>query len=414
MTSSFELSHGVGSATGIDPLSRGSVEQVPCRVAFVSETWQPEINGVTHTLGQLVAQLGARGYPMQLVRPRPEDGGRDPAMEAELQVKALPVLDYDGVQMGITSPRRLRDHWRTHRPDVIYIATEGPLGLIALRVARRLGIPVVSGFHTNFDHYSQHYILLRIVRPFVRTFLKRFHNRTQITLVPTSAQAERMTKAGYRNVKVMGRGLDPARFSPRFRDLALRKTWGAGDDDCVALHVGRLAVEKNVTLLIEALEAMRAANPDQIAVIVGDGPLRKEAERRLPWVHFAGFLRDQALARHYASADLFLFPSLSETFGNVVTEAMASGLATLAFDYAAAGELIERGREGVTVACNNPAGFVAAATELAADTERVRAQGRAASARVSSLGWERIAETFIGHLHQAQEVGDARKDLSAV
>lgn len=382
----------------------------PMIVAFVSETWQPEVNGVTHTLSKLVDCLYHKGYTLQLVRPRPDDGSHANHMSGELQVKALPVFDYDGVHMGFIRPKQLRHYWVSNRPDVIYIATEGPLGMVALKVARQLGIPVVSGFHTNFEHYSQYYILLRLVHPFVRSFLRRFHNKTNATLVPTQRQAASMTQSGYTMVKVMGRGLDTRHFSPSFRSEALRQTWGAEENSCVALYVGRLAVEKNVELLIRTLKALRAANSEQVAVIVGEGPLRAKLKEQVPWVKFAGFKHDQALSEYYASADLFLFPSMSETFGNVVTEAMASGLAVLAFDYAAASELIISGENGMTIPFENEDAFVESAVKLAGDISIVRAQGINASQKVAGLNWENIGETFIDYLHQAQEenVNDAR------
>lgn len=382
--------------------------QPPLKVAFVSETWAPEINGVTHTLGHLSRHLKARGMSLQLIRPRPRSTHHDALMSEELQVGAIPIPDYDGVSMGFPAPRKVAGLWRTHRPDVIYIATEGPLGLSALNQARRLGIPVISGFHTNFDQYSRHYIMLKVLSPLVRPFLRRFHNRSTMTLVPTKAQADNLTQYGYDNVKVLSRGLDCERFSPRQRDASLRAQWGADDDTPVALHVGRLAAEKNVLLLIDTLEAMRERQPDLKAVLVGDGPQRALLEKRLPWAHFAGFQRDQALARHYASADIFLFPSLSETFGNVVTEAMASGLAVAAFDYAAAGELICEDIHGKLAATDRPAQFIEAAVALCEDMASAREMGRAACERVHTLGWPKIGDAFIDYLLQAQEVNDGR------
>ncbi|WP_456267334.1 glycosyltransferase family 4 protein [Kushneria sp. AK178] len=380
----------------------------PLKVAFVSETWAPEINGVTHTLGHLSRHLGACGMSLQLIRPRPQTPHHDKLMSEELQVGAIPIPDYDGVSMGLPAPRRITGLWRTHRPDVVYIATEGPLGLSALNQARKLGIPVVSGFHTNFDQYSRHYIMLKVLTPLVRPFLRRFHNRSTMTLVPTKAQADNLAQYGYDNVKVLSRGLDCERFSPSRRDTSLRAQWDADDHTPVALYVGRLAAEKNVLLLIDTLDTMRQHQPDLKAVLVGDGPQRALLEARLPWAEFAGFQRDEALARHYASADIFLFPSLSETFGNVVTEAMASGLAVVAFDYAAAGELICEDRQGKLAAPDRPAQFIEAAVTLCNDMASAREMGRAACERVHTLGWPKIGDAFIDYLLQAQEVNDGR------
>ena len=379
----------------------------PMKVAFVSETWRPEINGVTHTLSQLAQALYDRQYPLQLIRPATVDGAREALVSHELQVKAIPVKDYDGVNIGWVSPRGLREFWLADRPDVVYIATEGPLGMVALRVARQLHLPVVSGFHTNFDQYSRYYLWLRAVRPFVGAFLKRFHNRTQATLVPTQKQADHMTALGYKNIQVMGRGLDHGRFSTAHRDETLRASWGAGHDTPVALYIGRLAIEKNIPLLIASLKALRERHPDQIAVIVGDGPMRHDIEQALPWATFVGFQKNEALARYYASADLFLFPSLSETFGNVVTEAMASGLCVVAFDRAAAGELIDNGVDGCVVPCDNEEAFICAAVKVRETPQNITAMGKRACTRVASLTWPHIADTFIRHLHQAMETHDA-------
>ncbi|OHV11974.1 glycosyl transferase family 1 [Kushneria phosphatilytica] len=379
------------------------------RIAFVSETWLPEINGVTHTLHHLSQHLIERGYRVQLVRPRPEDHTTAPMMSEELQVRAIPIPDYDGVSMGMPASRQLRHFWKTHRPDVIYIATEGPLGLAALRVARRLKIPVISGYHTNFDQYSRYYILLQMLRPLVRPFLKRFHNRTLMTLVPTQGQACTLTNQGYGNIQVLGRGLDCQQFSPDKRSQVLRHEWNASPKTPVVMHVGRLAAEKNIELLERALNTLRKHHPELRAVLVGDGPLRAQLEERLPWAIFAGFQRGESLTRYYASADMFLFPSLSETFGNVVTEAMASGLAVVAFDYAAAGEIIEDGLDGKLAPVGDPDAFIAAALTLSNDMALVEQMGKAARERVLALEWPRIGDTFIEYLAQAQEVTDARR-----
>lgn len=379
----------------------------PMKVAFVSETWLPEINGVTHTLSQLSECLCAQQHTLQLVRPTPKDGSHEPRVAEELQVKAIPVKDYEGVNIGWVPPRKLRQFWRDHRPDVVYIATEGPLGMVALRVARQLRLPVVSGFHTNFDQYSRHYLWLRAVRPFVGAFLKRFHNRTLATLVPTRQQAERMTAQGYRNVHVMGRGLNHGRFSPQHRDSDLRASWGASEETPVVMYTGRLAVEKNIPLLVASLQALHERHPDQVAVIVGDGPMRREIEQAAPWAHFVGFQQNDALARYYASADIFLFPSLSETFGNVVTEAMSSGQCVVAFDYAAAGELIENGENGFVVPCGDERAFINALLNIREAPQQIRTIGQRACDRVASLTWPHIADTFVRYLHQARETHDA-------
>ncbi|WP_192034306.1 glycosyltransferase family 1 protein [Halomonas sp. YLGW01] len=375
------------------------------RICLVSETWSPDINGVAHTLSHISRELAARNITLQLVRPRPDDGSQAEEITDELQVKGVHLPGYQVVKLGLPAGSTLRRLWQTRRPDVVYIATEGPLGWSALRQARRLGLPVASGFHTNFDHYVGDYGL-GWLKGTVSAVLRHFHNRTDATLVPTASQARMLTAQGFANVKVMSRGIDARHFSPGKRDPALRRSWGAGEHQPVALHVGRLASEKNLDLLVDSVQAMQRAQPDLITVLVGDGPLRESLQRRLPDAIFTGFVNRETLARHYASADLFVFPSCSETYGNVVAEAMASGLGVVAFDHAAASELIVSGRQGLTAPVGDNDTFIEHATTLCQHPARYGQLGRQARARVADQSWDRIADDFLHILRSLQEISD--------
>lgn len=372
------------------------------RLCLVSETWYPEINGVAHTLGHLSRELRDRHVELQLVRPRPLDGSHADDMADELQVAGFRLPRYRSLQFGRPCTRLLITRWQAQRPDVIYLATEGPLGWSALRAAETLDIPTVSGFHTNFDHYVGDYGM-GWLRGIVLRLLRHFHNRTHTTLVPTELQAETLRGQGFDNVRVMGRGIDSRHFTPDKRDIALRRAWGANDHQPVALHVGRLASEKNLDLLTHSLQTMHQTQPDLISVIVGDGPQRAKLEQRLPNTHFTGFIDSDALARHYASADLFVFPSCSETYGNVVLEAMASGLGVVAFDYAAAATWIESGHHGLTVPRGESSSFIDAASRLAQSPALYGRLGRAARLRVADCQWQRIADRFLAILQTVQE-----------
>lgn len=375
------------------------------RICLVSETWPPDINGVAHTLSHLADQLHDRGIALQLVRPQPRQGWhqeRHPGIRAELLVRGLALPGYREVRLGLPAPRRLQQLWQDQRPDVVYLATQGPLGWSARGVARRLGIPVVAGWHTNFDHYCHDYHLPWLA-PAVLSVLRRFHNGCAATLVPTRALAGTLAEQGFHRLAVMGRGIDGERFSPHHRDSLLRKQWGVGEHQPVALHVGRLASEKNLALLEESFRALLEARPDMALVIVGDGPARQRLERALPNAHFTGFVPRETLARYYASADLFLFPSLSETWGNVVLEAMASGLTVVAFRHAAAAELIDHERNGLAIAPDDDAGFRDAVLTLCQQPARYARLGRAARQRALEYRWSAIADTFLTVLQQARE-----------
>ncbi|SHE90240.1 Glycosyltransferase involved in cell wall bisynthesis [Modicisalibacter ilicicola DSM 19980] len=383
------------------------------RIAMVSETWMPDINGVANTLSHLSGELIERGVRMQLVRPTPKVPGHADGMEAELQVPALSVPRYSDVQLGVAFPRKMRRLWQQAPPDVVYIATEGPLGWSALSAARRLGLPVTSGFHTNFDHYAGDYGMSWLKTPVGRV-LRHFHNRTQATLVPTHQRARELSVQGYRNVRVLGRGIDASHFGPHRRDDELRRRWGVAEHQPVALHVGRLAQEKNLDLLVETFEAMQRVQPDLLPVLVGDGPQRSVLQERLPGALFTGFIDADSLAIHYASADIFIFPSRSETYGNVVTEAMASGLGVVAFDHAAATELIEHRHNGLSVAVKDDQAFVDAAVTLCQQPALWVQLGRAARERVEKLSWSRITDDYLAILNRTMELAHAKPHPSCI
>lgn len=374
---------------------------------MVSETWAPEINGVAHTLRRLSHELIRHGVTLDVIRPRPavsmraETGAAVP-VRAELHVPRLGLPGYRDVQIGLATPGRLRRFFQTQRPDVIYLATQGPLGFAARQAALNAGIPVVAGWHTNFDHYCHDYGLAWLAST-TRRYLRHFHNGCTLTLAPTQQQVSDLAACGIRRVHHLSRGIDGECFSPAKRDPALRRSWQVGEHQPVALYAGRLAAEKNLTLVQEAFHAMEAARPDMAQVIVGDGPARQQLEDALPNAHFTGFLPQSGLARHYASADIFVFPSLSETWGNVVAEAMASGLCVVAYHHAASAELINTGDNGITVAVEDQPAFINASVSLCQQPARYTRLGRTARLRALEQRWSDIARQLLTYLQHAQE-----------
>lgn len=361
------------------------------RYELITETYPPEINGVALTVQSLHEGLVQLGHAVGLVRPTQteESAGGDDAL---LRVSGVPLPRYPGLRFGLPAGGTLEARWRRLRPDAVYIATEGPLGWSALRTARRLGIPAATGFHTRFDDYVGRYGV-GFLSPWVFAWLRRFHNQGQATLVPTGELVDELSRQGFRQVVRLGRAVDTHRFHPARRSEALRLQWGVEANGPVLIHVGRIAPEKNIPLLLRAYDALKAECPGARLVMVGDGPERAALADSRPDLRFTGMLRGETLATHFASADLFVFPSLSETFGNVTLEAMASGLATVAFDYGAAREHLIDGLHGTRVIFGDEARFVdrVLATALRPDLATL---GAAARRAVEALSPDAVARDF--------------------
>lgn len=375
------------------------------RYAIVTETWPPEVNGVALTVQSLDQGLRERGHDVMLVRPR-QARGQSPAMHERL-IASLPMPRYPGLRLGLPSTRRLISQWHLHRPDAIYVATEGPLGWSALRAARRLRIPAATGFHTRFDDYMRHYGV-SFLQPMALAWMRRFHNGAQATLVPTEALRSELQQLGFAHAVRLPRAVDTDLFHPRHRDDVLRAGWGLRAEDLAVIHLGRIAPEKNLALAVRAFREIQRDIPNARFVWVGDGPARARLQKDNPDFVFCGIQRGEALARHFASADLFLFPSRSETYGNVTLEAMASGVPTVAFDYGAAHECLRDGEHGAAVANGDARAddaFVRAALRIAGDAG-LRAQMRmAARDAVSALRPTQVAADFDAILQRLAQTG---------
>lgn len=360
-------------------------------ITFVTETYLPEVNGVAMTVGHLVGGMRQRGHRVSVIRPR--QGRDDAGCAEELAVPGFPLPGYPGLRFGLPAGRQLAKRWRHTRPDLVHVVTEGPLGWSAVSVARRLGIPVTSGFHTNFDRYSVHYGM-GWMRSLVAAYLRALHRRTRVTMVPTAALAADLAGAGIDGVRVVGRGVDTRLFNPARRSDDLRQHWGVPFGGLVCLYVGRLAAEKNLALVEKSFATIRQVQPNARMVWVGDGPSANSLRAKYPDHYFAGTRQGEDLAAHYASADVFIFPSLSETYGNVVAEAMASGLPVLAYRSAAAAELISDGINGHVVAPGDETAFLASARRLIAFPDYLAELSTAAREFMLPRNWQRVVETF--------------------
>lgn len=363
------------------------------RIAVVTETWPPEVNGVAMTLAKLVQGLSHRNHDVQLIRPRQTktDSPMSDSSLEEVLMRGMPIPRYPELKLGLPSKKTLVKTWTLRRPDVVHIATEGPLGWSALQAAKVLKLPVTSDFRTNFQSYSKHYGVGWLRKPIV-AYLRKFHNATACTMVPTRELMRTLSQNGFANLKVVSRGVDTKLFNISKRDTSLRSSWGATDDTKVLISVGRMAPEKNLDQVLKTYEALKVTGQAFKLVMVGDGPLKEQFQKRYPEIIFPGMLSQTNLAAYYASSDLFIFPSQTETFGNVTLEALASGIPVLAFDCAAARDWVQTGVNGWLIAENNPEGFAAQAVAIFNSKDLLDQITQSTRQQVVHLDWDQIAE----------------------
>jgi glycosyltransferase involved in cell wall biosynthesis len=378
-------------------------------LVLVTETYSPEINGVAMTLGRIVDGLAARGHRLTIVRPRqrhesPRYSVTQRLSCRQVRLPGVPIPGYPQMRIGLPASRRLRKLWKLNRPDLVHVATEGPLGASAITTARELGIPVTSSFHTNFDQYTGDY-RIGWLKPIVAAWLRHVHNRTLRTFVPTQTLLTRLGGEGYTNLRLLSRGVDTELFNSARRDESLRSSWGAAPGDPVILHVGRMAAEKNYPLLFRAYDAIKARAPHARLVLVGDGPMLSQYQRQRPDIVFTGFYTGINLARHYASGDIYLHASTTETFGNVITEALGSGLAVSSFDYAAAHEFIRHGETGLLAPVGDEPAFIANAVRLVDEPGLRQSLSAAAPVTVRDRSWDSVVAQFAADLAEAAGPG---------
>ena len=361
----------------------------PLHIEVVTDTYPPDINGVAMSLGRFCEGLRKAGHQVDVIRPGPSRKGH-------IGLPWWPLPGYWEIRVGAPWPGQLLRRWKKQRPDACYIAIESPLGFSAMRAAAKLGIPAVGGFHTHFRQYLHRYGLPNFAERVWR-YQRWFHSQLDLTLAPSPEARDFLLAAGFEHVAVLGRGVDCGLFHPSKRDHELRHSWGANENTAVAIVVGRVSSEKNIDLAVRAFDRMRAVNPDLACVVVGDGPVREKLESQYPHVRFTGYRQGEALAACYASADILLFPSETETFGNVFMEGMASGLAVLAYDAAAAAWHGRDGENCLKAAKGDAEAFLAAALRLTNPALRATL-GTAARTTAESCSWPVVVADLESHL----------------
>lgn len=359
------------------------------RVALFSGNYNYVRDGANQSLNRLVAFLERHGVPVRVYSPTIDPPAFPPAGTL-ISVPSVPVPRRPEYRIALGLPAKIRRDVEAFAPTLIHLSAPDLLGWGALALAERLRIPAVASFHTRFETYLRYYGL-GWLEPFVIARLRRFYGRCQAVLAPSeSMAAEIHAQRLSENVRIWSRGVDRALYNPDRRDLGWRRGLGIDDAEPVVAFVGRLVLEKGLEAFASTLDALRAQGVPHRALVVGDGPERAWMQQRLPSAVFAGFQTGEALARAYASSDIFLNPSVTETFGNVTLEAMASGVPAVCADATGARSLVRHGTTGFLVPPREPDGFVAPVRQLLTEPA-LRADMAAASVAASAdFTWDAI------------------------
>ena len=365
------------------------------KIALFADTYLPEVNGVARTLGRLVAHAAERGHQIGLVTPRVSPGPA-PHTAFHHQLFGVPVPVYPELKLARPLDGAGRRILEEFRPDLIHVATESTVGASGARWALRSGLPLATSFHTNFADYLAGYGL-GWAKGWVWNHLRGFHDRAEMTFCPSRATLETLRSHGFHDrLRIWSRGVDSRHYHPSRRKESVRQRLAPGADR-ILLYVGRLAPEKRVNLLVESFQEIRRLEGDRVSlVLVGDGPAAAELRRTAgPGVRFTGYLKGDDLAEAYAAADVFVFPSDTETFGNVVTEAMASGLPVVAPARGGVMETVRPGETGILVPPRNAGRLAEATLSLLRDGSLRARLGAGARREAESRSWSTILDGLL-------------------
>jgi phosphatidylinositol alpha 1,6-mannosyltransferase len=362
------------------------------RIAIITESFPPDVNGVAHSVVRVAEHLLSRGHEPLVIAPQPASGRRavtGPLPYPVIRVPSLPTPGYSGFRLGLPS-RRIAAALREHRTDLVHLASPFVLGARGVGIARALQLPVVAVYQTDIPGYAGAYRVGWGEEAAWR-WIRRIHNAADRTLAPSTATATALHSHGIERVWLWRRGVDAGRFDPAQRSAALRRALAPKGEILVG-YVGRLATEKRVDLLAPVTKL-----PGVRVVIVGDGPARPALAKALPDAIFLGERRGGQLARLYASFDVFAHTGPYETFGQTIQEALASGLPVVAPAAGGPLDLVDHGRTGYLVPPCDAAALTETVAALVGDPARRAEFGANARAAVEGRSWATVGDELIGH-----------------
>ncbi|MDR6224924.1 glycosyltransferase family 4 protein [Desmospora profundinema] len=363
------------------------------KIALFTDTFPPQVNGVSLTLQRWAEHMERRQVETRIFVPRCTQ--EDPEAPGVLRSLSVPLFFYPEHRLSFPNPFFIRRELREFRPDLIHVTTPFNMGLMGLHIAKKEGIPLVASYHTHFDRYLQYY-RLQFLSSWIWNYMRWFHESCELLLAPSDETKQLLENKGLPRLDLWRRGVDTELFCPSRANHAFRRRYHI-EGQHVLLYVGRMAPEKDLDVLAGAMKKLPGSFRDQVHwVLVGDGPMREELEaEKLPHITFTGTLRGEALAEAYASADAFVFPSTTETFGNVVLESLAAGTPAVVARAGGVKEIVEHGRTGWFASPRSVDGLVEGICHLLGNSERLRWMGKEARRMALEQSWDQIFDRLL-------------------
>ncbi len=375
------------------------------RIALFSGNYNYVRDGANRALNRLVSYLEKQGVEVLVFSPTTATPAFAPAGTL-VSVPSVPVPLRSEYRIAMGLSDNIRKQVEAFKPDLIHLSAPDWLGYSALRFAIKKGIPAIASFHTRFDTYFTYYGLPWLDRAFSK-YLGHFYRHCERVYAPSESMAQEMRSAKMgRDIRIWSRGVDGSLFSPEKRSLEWRRSHGIGDDEVVMTFVGRLVLEKGLDVFANVSEALTRQGNAHRVLVVGEGPEREKFARQFPAAIFTGFLSGEDLSTAYASSDLFLNPSTTETFGNVTLEAMATGLPVICADATGSRSLVEHGVNGFLCEPTTLQDYTAYAGQLI-DNGELRTNMASASQRLSkAYDWDQVMHQLMVQYSEVIETGD--------
>ncbi len=372
------------------------------RVAIFTGNYNHIQDGVSLTLNRLVAFLEEKGIPVIVFGPTVDD----PPMDHEGELVPVPSMPMPGrpeYRITVGFPEKAQNRLKQFKPTLIHLATPDLLGFRAMRWGQANDIQIVASYHTHFTSYLKYYNL-DMLKLLGWKYLAWFYSQCKHVYVPSPSMADELNEEGIEEgIRIWSRGVNIDEFNPEFRDMEWRRSIGFEDNDKVVTFVSRLVWEKNLQTFVDTINRLQQENSNIRAMVVGDGPAKKELEHMLPDAHFTGFVTGEELSRAYASSDIFLFPSETETFGNVTLEAMSSGLPCVVADAPGSRSLVESGVNGFLAPPRDTNAFAECVAKLAGDSKLYNEMSKAARQKALAFSWENVNSQLLEYYVEALE-----------